>query len=51
MQKIKIIANYCKNIENPKNLNLPHQITYLRESYISPVGDIIKIEGTTLEEL
>ena len=41
MPKIKIIPNYYKNIEKTKKLNLPNELIYLRESYTSPVGDII----------
>ena len=44
MSKIKIIPNYYKNIEKAKKLNLPSELIYLRESYISPIEDIINKE-------
>ena len=44
MPKIKIIPNYYKNIEKSKKLNLPRELIYLRDSYISPVGDIMIVE-------
>ena len=44
MPKIKIIPNYYKNIEKAKKMTLPRELIYLRESYISPVGDITSQE-------